>query len=66
MHATICNVDSTGSLSIESTKSMIDVLIDIFSGFEYFTTYYLKPHYHHIRIGEENDWKTTFKTMDGL
>ena len=44
----------------------VDELMDCLSGAKYFSKVYLKSGYHHIRIQEGEEWKTTFKTNDGL
>ena len=44
----------------------MDDLMDCLSGAKYFSNVYLKSGYHHIRIKEGDEWKTFFKTNDGL
>ena len=41
-------------------------MMDCLSGAAYFSKIDLKIRYHHIKIRESDEWKTTFKTNEGL
>jgi translation initiation factor IF-1 len=44
----------------------MDDLMDCVSGENYFSKIDLKRRYHQIRMREDDEWKTTFKTNEGL
>jgi hypothetical protein len=44
----------------------MDDLMDFLSGANYFSKIYLKSGYHQIHMREGDEWKTTFKTNEGL
>ena len=44
----------------------MDDIMDCLSGAAYFSKIELKSRYYHIRIREGDEWKTTFKTNEGL
>jgi hypothetical protein len=44
----------------------MDDLMDCLSGANYFSKIDLKRRYHQIRVREGDEWKTSFKTNEGL